>query len=239
MARPQHKTCLSILRSILGSGAGSEARFAKKIGRSISWIKKASCGQIPLTRDAALAISYETGISNRWLIMGDTSKPPISKRGEPYTLETYADHRKNHLGKIDEADKQESFETMEGCMTNLLVIHLAAVKKNRGGLFQFLLYEFIEKLGEQFGYAYDEIYKNEESVNVLNSIVDRILNRPPPPAEHFAKIRGQKKRYDHRVEQLLKRQMQQPSKKTASKKGGRQTTHKPLISSSPSHSAEE
>lgn len=220
MALPQHKTCLSILRSILGPGAGSEARFAKKIGRSISWLKKASCGQIPLTRDAALAISYETGISNKWLLMGDTSKPPITGGGEPYTLEAYTAHRQNDLEKMNEADKQESYETLEGCLTTLLVIHLAAVKKNRGGLFQFLLHEFIQKLGDQFGYAYDGIYKNEESVKVLNGMVDRILNRPPPPDEYFAKIRRQKKRHDQRVEQILKRQKQQPSKKD-----GRQTKH--------------
>jgi hypothetical protein len=225
MATSKHKTTLAVLRSILGPGAGGEARFAKKIGRSVSWVKKASCGTIPLTRDAALAIAYETGINHRWLIMGDTSKPPIDKEGNPYTTESYANHWKQDLNNLNEADKKESFETLEGCITQLLVVHLAAVKKNRGGLFQFQLFEFIQKLDEQFGHAYDEIYKNEETVEVLVSIVDRILNRPPPPAEHFAKLRRQKKRYDRRLEQILKRQTQRLSKKTPSQKGGRQTKH--------------
>ncbi|MEI8285489.1 MAG: hypothetical protein WCG52_10925 [bacterium] len=77
MALPQHKTCLSILRSILGPVAGGEARFAKTIGRSKSWIKKASAGIIQLSEDAAIRISHETGVSYNWLLVNDPNIPPV------------------------------------------------------------------------------------------------------------------------------------------------------------------
>jgi len=97
MALPQHKTTLSILRSILGP-AGSESCFANKIGRSASWLKKASCGQIPLLRDAAVIIAYETGVSVNWLMHGDTTQSPLDAIGMPYTIETYALHRSKQCG---------------------------------------------------------------------------------------------------------------------------------------------
>ncbi|MFA6176374.1 MAG: hypothetical protein WC765_07335 [Phycisphaerae bacterium] len=78
MALPKHKTCLSVLRSILGPISGGEKRFADLIGRSTSWLKKASCGQIPLTDEAAFRISFETGVSEKWLKDGDPTVPPTT-----------------------------------------------------------------------------------------------------------------------------------------------------------------
>jgi hypothetical protein len=77
MAKSQNKTCLSILRSILGPVAGGEARFAKTICRSQSWIKKASAGIIPLSEDAAIRISHETGVSHNWLLANNPTLPPV------------------------------------------------------------------------------------------------------------------------------------------------------------------
>ena len=92
MALPKHKTCLSILRSIIGSTAGNEKTFANKIGRSTSWLKKASCGQVALTQDAAVQIGRETGVSFRWLLDNDTTKQAIDNYGNVYTIETYVRH---------------------------------------------------------------------------------------------------------------------------------------------------
>jgi len=75
-AKPQHKTTLSVLRSILGS-AGREVRFSKRIGKSISWVKKTSCGQIHINYDSAIKISNATGICPKWLFNNDTSVTPI------------------------------------------------------------------------------------------------------------------------------------------------------------------
>ncbi len=95
MALPQHKTCLSVLRSILGPISGGEKRFADLIGRSRSWLKKASCGQIPLTEDVAFRISFETGVSEKWLTDGDPTVQPTTGEGKPFTKDTFSATRTN------------------------------------------------------------------------------------------------------------------------------------------------
>jgi hypothetical protein len=155
MALPKHKTCISILRSILGPGAGGEARFAEKIGRSTSWLKKASCGQIPLTRDAAIAIAYETGASKEWLYAGDATKPPVDMDGNPYTLETYANHRARDRENQNWEESEDIMSVGEALLGfhSLLCCLKAANKQNRGGLFTFYLTEFWADMEEKFGLA--------------------------------------------------------------------------------------
>jgi hypothetical protein len=168
MALPQHKTCLSILRSILGPGAGNEARFAEKIGRSTSWLKKASCGQIPLTRDAAIAIAYETGASMKWLLDGDTTKPLLDSEGNPYTLETYATYRQKDRDEKNREDISLARDEMAGCLHQLLGILGAANQKNRGGLFAFHLSNFVDEMADKFGVA--DIYQNEGAAGIAENV---------------------------------------------------------------------
>jgi len=173
MALPQHKTCLSILRSILGPGAGGEARFAEKIGRSTSWLKKASCGQIPLTRDAALAIAYETGASVKWLLDGDTTKPLLDSEGKPYTLETYANYRSQDREKVDRDDYQISRQEAVGCFHSLLRSLKSANEKNRGGLFAFHLGQFADEMADKFGIA--DIYGNKASAALAENLARAVM----------------------------------------------------------------
>ena len=173
MALPQHKTCLSILRSILGPGAGGEARFAEKIGRSTSWLKKASCGQIPLTRDAALAIAYETGASVKWLHEGDTTKPLVDSEGNPYTLETYANYRSQDRENLDVGDYQISRQEAVGCFHSLLRSLKSANDKNRGGLFAFHLGQFADEMAEKFGLA--DIYGNKASAAMAENLARAVM----------------------------------------------------------------
>jgi hypothetical protein len=172
MALPQHKTCLSILRSILGPGAGGEARFAKKIGRSTSWLKKASCGQIPLTRDAAIAIAYETGASVKWLLEGDTTEPLLDSEGKPYTLETYANYRRQDLGKRDLDDIEFARDEMTICLHQLLRSLGAANLKNRGGLFTFHLRNFVDEMADKFGVG--DIYQNEGAAGIAENVANLV-----------------------------------------------------------------
>ncbi len=172
MALPQHKTCLSILRSILGPGAGGEARFAKKIGRSTSWLKKASCGQIPLTRDAAIAIAYETGASVKWLLEGDTTEPLLDSEGKPYTFETYANYRNQDLKKRDSDDIEFARDEMTICLHQLLRSLGAANLKNRGGLFTFHLRNFVDEMADKFGVG--DIYQNEGAAGIAENVANLV-----------------------------------------------------------------
>ena len=177
MALPQHKTCLSILRSILGPGAGGEARFAEKIGRSTSWLKKASCGQIPLTRDAAITIAYETGASMKWLLDGDTKKPLLDSEGNPYTLETYAKYRLQDRDEKNWDDISLARVEMVGCLHQLLGVLGAANQKNRGGLFVFHLEIFADEMADKFGVA--DIYQNEGAATIAENVAHLVRTSFP------------------------------------------------------------
>jgi hypothetical protein len=103
MATSQLKTPLSVLRKILGKDYGSEAAIAQKISKSTSWVRKASCGQIPIYRETARAISEYTGIDVDWIMDGNAANPPVDINGEDYTFNTFKIIPKRKEKNIDES----------------------------------------------------------------------------------------------------------------------------------------
>lgn len=186
MALPQHKTTLSILRSILGPGAGGEVRFANKIGRSTSWLRKACCGQIPLMREAALSIFYETGISLKWLMDGDTAKPPVDHDGKPYTVEIYALHRSVQREGFNHEDADISQTEMVGNLHQLVGSYCMARSKNRGGFFTFKLGEFVDQISKEFGNV--QTTKNKTAARIAEDL-KRLVESPPGAASYTLKPR--------------------------------------------------
>jgi transcriptional regulator with XRE-family HTH domain len=89
MAASQLKTPLSVLRKILGKDYGGEDAIAQKIGKSTSWVRKASCGQIPIYRETARAISEYTGIDVDWIMDGNAASPAVDINGDKYFFETF------------------------------------------------------------------------------------------------------------------------------------------------------
>jgi len=95
MAHSKNKTCLAILRAHLGDW-GKENQFAALIHRSTSWVKHASAGLVPLTREMAIQISFETGICPEWLASADISIPPMSaNHGEPFDAAYFERYRQS------------------------------------------------------------------------------------------------------------------------------------------------
>jgi hypothetical protein len=150
MALPKHKTCLSILRSLIGSGSRNEKHFAEKIGRSPSWVKQASSGHLPLTKDAAVRIAYETGVSVRWLINGDTSAPALNMDGKPYTESFYENYRVSMRDGFDDEDSSISKDEMVGLIHSLIVSYEGARQSNKGGFFTFQLGEIADDLAVKY-----------------------------------------------------------------------------------------
>jgi transcriptional regulator with XRE-family HTH domain len=85
MALSQQKPTIAVLRSVVGAAHGQEARFAKTLGISVSLLKKLCSGNRALSRDLAVKIETETGISAEWLLAGKTNKPPVTPQGDPYS----------------------------------------------------------------------------------------------------------------------------------------------------------
>lgn len=87
------KTPLAILRSGLGE-YGSQEKFAALVGKSISWVRHATSGRIPVTRESAYKIGVATGINPEWLISGDIAVPPtLAASGEPFSYEAFRRHQ--------------------------------------------------------------------------------------------------------------------------------------------------
>jgi DNA-binding transcriptional regulator YdaS (Cro superfamily) len=70
MAKSKLKTNLAVARKELGR-LGGQSGFAKLIGVSESWLKKASCGVIPMTSRMAALIQNKSGISAAFLMNGE------------------------------------------------------------------------------------------------------------------------------------------------------------------------
>ena len=96
MALSQSRTPLAKLRAIIGPVYGQEKNFAKTIGLSVSFVKKASCGIRHMTKEVAEKIAVETGASPRWLL-GELAKP-ASDEGGPFSKVVYEQRR--HWRKI-------------------------------------------------------------------------------------------------------------------------------------------
>ncbi len=144
MAFSRRSTTLAVLRGILGPLHGQEARFARLLGRSVSWVKKVSSGIEPLTEKTALLAEARTGISAAWLLKRSTASPPVSPAGTPYDFAAFEQHRArpNSLSSI-------SFPSF---MPAVAGIASSAQRKGRASLFNYRLARFIEDCQEEFGF---------------------------------------------------------------------------------------
>jgi hypothetical protein len=147
MAKSQRRTTIAILRGILGSAAGAEERFAKLANRSVSWVKKASAGLMPLSEETARVLQLETGISFDWL-MGPADKLPVDTRGKPYRHERYEWIRaRNRAG---DPVSQTGFKPL-AFLPDIAAIGSAAGDHGKAAIFLWRLKFFIEQQRKQFG----------------------------------------------------------------------------------------
>ncbi len=149
MARSKRKTTLAVLRGILGPVHGQERHFARLAGRSVSWVKKASAGIVPLSEGTARVLETETGVSFQWLL-GAATRPPISHglAAEPYTHE-YFDWYRSEM-KSGSPITQSAFSLLD-FLPELLSAGFAAAGSRKAALFMWRLKFFIAELTEEFG----------------------------------------------------------------------------------------
>lgn len=151
MAKLQKKTCLSVLRAILGPELAGEEPLAKKIGMSVSWVKQASSGHIPLTSKTASAIAYETGVSIGWLLAGNASAPPVDADGMPYTIESFARQRdKNNRLATSGTDDRINAEIADS-LALLIRTFTYSASLNQAGMFSLCLEKFAREMAMKFG----------------------------------------------------------------------------------------
>ena len=106
--KSKKRTQIAVLRHTLGSYEGQEEVFAASVQCSVSWVKKASSGLRTITPKTARQVSLATGVSEKWLLVGD-SDAPILERDDvtPYTRESYEGWRRDNL-TASYSDQSES-----------------------------------------------------------------------------------------------------------------------------------
>ena len=117
------KTPLAILRDVL-EGYGSLEKFAALVGKSHSWVRHASSGRIPVTREAAYKIGIATGVSPEWLISGDLGvQPTLASSGQPFTYEAFLRHQseaKALLPMLIDPVTEAGLEKIPECVLKIL-----------------------------------------------------------------------------------------------------------------------
>ena len=86
MRTSSRKTTAAVLREIIGIKVPEWAEILKC---SLHSIHDLESGRLKLSPGMALKMSYETGISVRWLMDGDPAAPPVSADGRDYTKRIY------------------------------------------------------------------------------------------------------------------------------------------------------
>jgi hypothetical protein len=149
MARSQQKTTIAVLRGILGPIHGQEAHFAWLAKRSASWVKKVSAGVVPLREEIARLLELETGIALDWLMGKPPHGPPVSSRGEPYTLaefELYRTYARAGTPLIG------SGGVPFGYAPTIAAIGCAAGDQGKASLFTWRLKTFLDECAQEFGF---------------------------------------------------------------------------------------
>ena len=155
VARSQRKTTVAILRDILGPVYGQEERFAKLIGRSVSWVKKVSAGIVPLTEETARVIEQGTGVPLRWLLGPGRGTPTVyAFSGKPsrqaYTRK-YFEWFRTKL-KDGQPVVQSGFP-IAAFLPDLIAVGVSAARSRKAALFLWRLQSFTERLSEEFGFC--------------------------------------------------------------------------------------
>jgi hypothetical protein len=85
--KPKH--VLSVMRKIIGASLNDSKEV---LGFAPDTIKSIQSGRLPFSEQAALVVSHKTGVSCKWLLAMDGSKPPETESGERFTKETFDKH---------------------------------------------------------------------------------------------------------------------------------------------------
>jgi hypothetical protein len=96
--RKKPKHVLSVLRKVIGIKLPGEliknhSEFKNAIGIAGDTVRSIQSGRLPFSETSALAVTRATGVSLKWLLALDGSKPPATETGQPFTKETFQRHQ--------------------------------------------------------------------------------------------------------------------------------------------------
>jgi hypothetical protein len=124
-AKPKH--VLSVLRKIIGASLADSKEI---FGLARDTVKSIQSGRLPFSEQAMLTVAKKTGVSYKWLLKGDGSKPPKTESGEKFTKETFDRHEATRDKDVKEWQSPVNFNYLRyDCLAQFrtLIIRLAGL----------------------------------------------------------------------------------------------------------------
>ena len=148
MRPSSEQTNVARLRVLAGL---QQKEFAPLVGLKLSSLQKLETKSLTLSSETAKRISFETGVSTRWLHSPDTSAPPVTPSGRPYTAADYTATRAARTGPPSGKRPARVGDLMHQ-YAHLRAVAEAADRQGQGDSFMFELGVFLERARTQYGY---------------------------------------------------------------------------------------
>jgi transcriptional regulator with XRE-family HTH domain len=175
MRLSEQRTTVAVLRALVGK---STHQFARETGLSLSAIEKLESGRLKLSESMAKKISFETGVSFRWLLAGKTEIPPLLEFTTPefeagqedldiatgnadapiFSIDVYNRVRAARLaGESPIPDGHHTRdEQLECFLFRIFCIYCAAQARGEGTMMMFSLDAMEAELAKKFGFTHDQ-----------------------------------------------------------------------------------
>lgn len=176
-------TPIAVLRNALGNYEGQEQVFAATVQRSVSWVKKASAGLRAITPNTARQVSMATGVSEKWLLVGDPCAPILERdNATPYTMDSFERWRRanptSHCDapyaglKRDESPNPDASDSHSVAMLTAEVVRtvFAAVESGKGNLAVNDLWKYSKVMTGRYG-SPRQIEESENFTRIVGGLI--------------------------------------------------------------------
>jgi len=185
------KSTLAVLRRIIGIG---QKEMADLVGCSFPTIQAIEYRKLELSERLGEQISIQTGIDVKWLLDGDTSKPPIDTYfGVAFTRQTFEETRaaKRQAPDSSLAYPRLSVDLSLVCFIQRTCAILAKASKNgKERLCEYKMESFLDDLEKEFG-ADEAIESQRYFIVRKGEGVPEIPDVAPIIASFYARLRQQ------------------------------------------------
>jgi transcriptional regulator with XRE-family HTH domain len=176
------KTTVAVLRNALGMKTPD---FADLVGLSLSAVEKLETGRLKLSEQVAGRISFETGVSEKWLLARKSDAWPVTDSGRPFSQDTYSATRTN-IEKWGQAHPDVENSFMDWFVLQQAVgLKCVATSANANGklpLFLSAVTGFLSELEQKFGLV------NFECAHLIGFCSERLKDFHEMAVEHGGEV---------------------------------------------------
>jgi transcriptional regulator with XRE-family HTH domain len=142
------KSTLAVLRKIMRL---TPEQLGKRLGCSGHTINKIEINRIALGEERATKLFHDTGVSLPWLLANDPKAPPVSAKGEPYTIARYDEYAAKKKSFFDQQRPEFRRSNAIGFCAHLFAILENANAKKKYYMATYKVDKAIKELQQEFG----------------------------------------------------------------------------------------